>query len=294
MDRRRLASGRETELGTAQVLRASSSVRNAVPRYLCCASNSRPFEQTPQSGGILFLREFSGEFHIKSLFCNILHVNHLYGIFCGELFPVAICFQYLASKKARGYSRTNSLTVRQNGDFPGAAPFPGLVRYIRNSLCGIGALVYGEWFARTQERVWPPDRIFEKDGPFEYSGRERSPVRERLFAASGFGSPSRRGELLAAQHVVEIQRPQLHDTRLFLSSTDTMHRDVQPPVWDWEARCGTLQAILIWNKEKRLWQFKGIGTRSRKPTGGRPPDCDYSERNPVGGESWQRWHSCLC
>jgi hypothetical protein len=203
-----------------------------VPRSLICTSNSRPFRQTPQSGRILSSRELSGELHPKSLFCNILPINPLDLIFCVELFLVALCFQYFANNKGRGYSRSNSLTVRPNGYLLGAAPLPSLILYIRNSLCVTGTLVYGLRFAKIATSGSPhqkivataqnpptvsaysnrggcrvrttnsggeescPDRVLNWDGLFQYSGQKRNSLAESLFVASGFGSPTGRGELL--------------------------------------------------------------------------------------------------
>lgn len=179
-------------------------------RYLYSASNSRSFQQPPQPWGFPFSRESSGEFHAKSLFRDILSINHLDRIFCGESFPIAVCFQYFASTKGRGRSRTTSLMVPRIGDFLGAAPLPSLVRYIRNLLCVIGTLVYGHRFTKIATIGSPhqklvataqnppavsaylnrggcriratnsggeescPDRVLNWDGPFQYSGRERN------------------------------------------------------------------------------------------------------------------------
>ena len=200
-----------------------------MPRSLSCTSNSRPFRQTPHSGHILFSREFSGQLHPKSLFFNILPINRLDLIFCEELFLAAFCFQYFASKAGRGYSRANSLAVPQKSDPLGAISPPG--QNIKNSLCGIGTLVYGDGFAKTQARVWPTDRVFEKDGPFQYSGRERNSLAKSLSAAFRFGSPQDRARShiqIMAERVVEVQCPRPHD-RLSLSSNTIQDSSVCSP-----------------------------------------------------------------
>ena len=197
-------------------------------------SNSRQFQQTPRSKAIFFSRAFSHEFYAKSLFRNILPIKPLDGIFCDELFFIALCFQYFANQNGRGYRGEQLAHLSAEGRFSRRRTVAGLCpepRFYRNLLFAIGTLVYGEGFAKTQERVWPPDRILETDGPFQYPGRERDSLTENLFAASGFGSPARQGDLfcsLAAQRVVEAQSLQPQGTRLFLS-IPTQHISVCSP-----------------------------------------------------------------
>ena len=220
-----------------------------MPRSLSRTSNSRPFRQTPQSEHVLLSRGFSGKLHLKSLFCNILSISHLDLIFCGELFIVALCFQYFGNNNGRGYSRANSLTVPPNGHLLGAAPLPSLIRYIRNSLCGIGTLVYGVGFAKTQERVWPPDRVLERDGPFQYSGRERNFLAKSLSAGSRFGSPNRHGELPDLAGDTKCRggpKPSTSgNTTVLKQFPYNIARCAVPRIGTRSARCGTWQAIFM-------------------------------------------------
>jgi len=204
--------------------------RNKVTRYLPGTSNSQQFQQAPPTKGI-----FPQEFQAKSLFRNILPINPLDRIFCAESLLAGFCFQYFANKRGRGSPGTNSLTDPQNGESLGRRILLTLgsmpLAYI-NLLCPTGTLVYGCEFAKTQGRVWPPDRIFETDGPFQYSGRERNSLAESLFAASGFGSPTRPGELLrslAAQHVGEGPEPSTSEHATVLKRSPIRHSSMCSP-----------------------------------------------------------------
>lgn len=67
-------------------------------RHLRRTPNSRRFQRVLCSAVPFRLQNFRP----KSLFRHILPISHLDGIFCGELFLIALCFQYFAEARGVG------------------------------------------------------------------------------------------------------------------------------------------------------------------------------------------------
>ncbi len=182
-------------------------------RYLSSISNSRDFPQAPPPKASCTPTVSLSRYGSNSLFRNILRINHLNVIFCGELFLLAVCFQYFAEVNARGVFRREA-------------------NRLNLALCSTATLVYGVRFAKPNKEFGRLNRILETDKPSQCSGRERNPRTEGLFAASGFGSPARTGRvaMFGLRHTRRAgPKPSTLRRDTFSGNPDTTQLDGQSP-----------------------------------------------------------------
>jgi hypothetical protein len=198
-----------------------------VPRYLSCTSNSRDFPEAPPTKASFIPSVFPNRYGPNSLLRNILPINPLNTIFCGELFLLPVCFQYFAEVNARGVFRREVNRPFWHRRFPSCRA--GNLNF---ALCSTATLVYGVRFATHKKEFGRRIGFWRRTGHLSALAENGTLEPKAYLPHLDLARQPEQGELLhSACGVIRRAGPKPSSSRreTFSGNPDTTQLDRQSP-----------------------------------------------------------------